>query len=392
MSAIRMIDADCHYYEPDDAFTRHLPAALRARAPRVDRSGSGHGTLLLGDGRLGFMSVAVGDHAGPPGLLKSYFREKGEFVLPNVDAFDASAVPEFTDRAARLATIEAQQLEACLMLPSWGVSVEPELRAHPDLLGPCITSFNRWVEEAWGFADGPIVSGALLSFADVDHATREVERLAAAGCRAVCLTTGPVDGRSPADPHFDPIWARLAETGIAAVHHIGSTPFCALYGTAWGERAHPPSHRHSALEMWFGMGERPITDTWAALYLHDLYDRFPALQVAAIEWGASWLPSLLDRLAKLRRAGNNKDSWRFGRPTRDPYETFAQQQWVVPYYEDDIPALVGVVGDERLLAGSDYPHPEGLRDPNEFAEELTALPEASRTKILHDNAVRFLRR
>ena len=391
MDTVRMIDADCHYYEPDDAFTRHLPSGLRSSGLRIDRSGDGPGRILLGDGRLGFMSVAVGDHAGPPGMLKAYFRDKGEFVLPNADGFDAGAVPEFTERAARLAVIEQHRLEACLMLPSWGVAVEPELRSHSELLGPSITAFNRWLEEAWGFADGPIITGALVSLADLRHATAEIDRLAAAGCRVVCLTTGPVDGRSPADPVFDPVWARLQDYGMLAVHHIGSTPFCSLYATAWGERAHPPSHRHSAFEMWFGMGERPITDTWAALYLHNLFGRFPRLQVAAIEWGASWLPSLLDRLGKLRRAGTNKDSWRFGRPELDPYETFRTNQWIVPYYEDDIAALVDVVGDERLLAGSDYPHPEGLRDPNEFADELVDLPERSRERILHDNAVQALR-
>jgi hypothetical protein len=70
-----MIDADCHYYEPDDAFTRHLPAALRDRGLRIDRNAGGR--VMLGDDRLGFFSIAIGDHAGPPGMLKQYFRSKG---------------------------------------------------------------------------------------------------------------------------------------------------------------------------------------------------------------------------------------------------------------------------------------------------------------------------
>jgi predicted TIM-barrel fold metal-dependent hydrolase len=388
MTDTRMIDADCHYYEPDDAFTRYLDPGLCDRALRIDRDNGGR--VMLGDERLGFFSVGVGDHAGPPGLLKDYFRNKGQFVGPETEGFDAGAVPAFTERAARLEVMAEHRLEACLLLPSWGVGVEPELRAHPDLLHPSIRSFNRWVEEAWGFDGDGIVSTAILSLADVDEAAAEIDRLAAAGCRAVCLTTGPVDGRSPADPHFDPVWARLEDHGIVAIHHIGATPFCELYASRWGERAHPPSHRHSTLEMFFGMGERPISDTWAALYLHNLFGRFPGLQVAAIEWGAAWLPALLDRLGKLSRAGNNKDSWRYGRPDLDPFETFARNQWVVPYYEDDIPALVEALGSERLLAGSDYPHPEGLRDPNEFADELTGLDEVTRRRIMHDNAATLL--
>lgn len=389
MSQVRMIDADCHYYEPDDAFTRHLPRQLRDRALRIDRDAGGR--VMLGDDRLGYFSIAIGDHAGPPGTLKEYFRTKGAVVLPNTDAFNAAGVPEFTERAARRRVLDEYDIDACLLLPSWGVGVEPELRRFPDLLGPSIEAFNRWVEEDWGFTDDRMIAAAILSFADIDAATAEIDRLARAGCRIVSLTTGPIDGRSPADPDFDPIWARLQDHGIIALHHLGANPFCEIYATAWGERAHPPSHRHSMMEMYLGLGERPISDTWAALYVHNLFGRFPRLQVASVEWGAMWLPPLLDRLAKLRRAGNHKDSWRFGRPELDPFETFAQNQWIVPFYEDDIPALVERLGDEKIMAGSDYPHPEGLADPNEFAEELVSLPEISQRRIMRDNAARMLK-
>lgn len=385
---VRMIDADCHYYEPDDAFTRHLDPSLAGQGLWVDRANGGH--VMLGGERLGFFSVAVGDHVGPPGMLKQYFRSNGTMVSPDFNGVDARRVEAFTRRTARLALLDEHRIEACLMLPSWGVGVEPELRHHPEILGPSIEAFNRWLDDDWGFDDRRIVSAAILSLGDVADAAAEVDRLAAAGCRAVCLSTGPIDGRSPADPHFDPVWSRLEAHGMLVIHHIGATPFCELYATQWGGRAHPPSHRHSALEMFFGMGERPIADTWAALYLHNLFGRFPRLQVAAIEWGAGWLPALLDRLTKLRRAGNKKDSWTYGRPDLDPFETFQRNMWIVPYYEDDIASLVARLGDERLLAGSDYPHPEGLADPNEFAEELADLPSLTRRRIMHDNAARML--
>lgn len=388
MGTTRMIDADCHYYEPDDAFTRFLDPNLREQGLWVDRNNGGR--VMVGQDRLGFQSVAIGDHAGPPGILKEYFRTKGQLAGPNVDGFNAGEVPEFTNRAARIAQLDRFEIESCLMLPSWGVGVEPELRSRPSILYPTIRAFNQWVAEEWGFNGGRIFSTGILSLADVELATAEVDALAAAGCKAVCLTAGPIAGRSPADPFFDPIWERLQGNEMVVVHHIGSTPFCEMYGTLWGERAHPPSHRHSVMEMFLGLGERPIADTWAAFYAHNLFGRFPRLQVAAIEWGAMWLPPLLERLTKLGRAGTNKDSWRFGKPDLDPWETFARNQWIVPYYEDDIPWLVEKLGDERLMAGSDHPHPEGLADPNEFLEELADLSQDSQRRIMHDNAAAML--
>ena len=42
----------------------------------------------------------------------------------------------------------------------------------------------------------------------------------AAGARMVLLPTGPAHGRSPGDPWFDPIWARLNEAGVTVAFHI----------------------------------------------------------------------------------------------------------------------------------------------------------------------------
>ena len=39
----RLNDADEHYYEPDDCFTRHIEAKFRERTVRVERSGPGPG-------------------------------------------------------------------------------------------------------------------------------------------------------------------------------------------------------------------------------------------------------------------------------------------------------------------------------------------------------------
>jgi predicted TIM-barrel fold metal-dependent hydrolase len=38
-----------------------------------------------------------------------------------------------------------------------------------------------------------------------------------------------------------------------------------------------------------------------------------------------------------------------------------------------------------VLGGSDYPHPEGLLWPAEFADELDGLPEADVRAIMREN-------
>jgi len=58
---------------------------------------------------------------------------------------------------------------------------------------------------------------------------------------------------------------------------------------------------------------------------------------------------------------------------------------VAPYFEDDIPALVRLIGASRVLYGSDFPHAEGLREPLDFVKELDGLPAPDVRAIMRDN-------
>jgi predicted TIM-barrel fold metal-dependent hydrolase len=383
-----LYDADEHYYEPDDCFTRHIESAWRDRTVRVERHGAGPGRMWVGDERCHFFSVGVGDNIGPPGAMKAFLRGESELGgNPSLRPIDALAVPEFVDRAERLAKMDEQRVEACLMLPTAGVGVEPQLRTprHRDALYPSLRAFNRWLEEDWGFgADGRIYGAPLVSLADVCEAIAEIDRLLERGARFVILTAGPIDGRSPADPHFDPFWARCEEAGLNVVYHIGRTPFSEIYNTPWGLRPHPPSHRHSLMEYALSFTERPIVDTLTALIADNLFGRFPRTKILTVEYGSSWVPALLRKLDHVARL-YSKDMWRFGAPPLKPSETFREHIWVSPFYEDDVVGLAKLIGDGHVIAGSDYPHPEGLLWPAEFAEEIDALPADAQRRILRDN-------
>jgi predicted TIM-barrel fold metal-dependent hydrolase len=74
-----------------------------------------------------------------------------------------------------------------------------------------------------------------------------------------------------------------------------------------------------------------------------------------------------------------------GAPPEKPSDLLRRHLWVSPFFEDDIPALCETLGTAHVLAGSDYPHPEGLANPAEFAAELADLPPSARRLILRDN-------
>src|SRR5262249_55889575 len=144
------------------------------------------------------------------------------------------------------------------------------------------------------------------------------------------------------------------------------------------------SHRHSLMEYALSFTERPIADTLTALVADNLFGRFPRLKVLTVEYGSSWVAPLVRKLDHIARL-YSKDLWPFRKPPTKPSETFRTNVWVTPFYEDDVPALANLLGDGHVLAGSDYPHPEGLLWPTEFADELGVLPPESQRRILRDN-------
>ncbi len=389
----RIIDCDNHYYEPDDCFTRHIEAQHRCQTVWVKREHEdGHGIMMLGDERLSFFSVGVGDYIGPPGAMREFFKgNTDEGGQVNLNPIQLEDYPAFTNRAARERLLDEQQVEAAVMLPTLGVGVEWQLRRHPDVLYPSLRAFNRWQREEWGWGNEGrrIFCTGLISLMDVDQAIAELERLLAEGLRLVYITTGPVAGKTPADSHFDPFWARVQEAGVPVVFHIGEGGFNQMYASQWGEEATPASHRFSAFNSYIGIGERPITDTVASLIFCNLFGRFPGLRFMIVEYGSAWVEHFLGVLDKTYRLGHVQSRWRFGKPDK-PSEIFRRHFSVVPFHEDDIPALASCVGHESLINGSDFPHPEGLEWPMEMAESMTGMDAGTVRDIMRNNACGLL--
>lgn len=382
-------DADQHYYEPDDCYSRHIEERFKKKTMWIDRSNPDTpGRMYIGDERCQFFSVGAGDNIGPPGMMKAFLQgSTEEGGSPSLNPINGLSVPEFVDAKARLARMDEQRVESSLMLPTTGVGIEPQLRAskHREALYPSVRAFNRWLEEDWGYGhDGRIFGAPMLTLVDLDEAVVELERLIKAGARFLVLTTGPVDGRAPGDPYFDPFWSRVEEAGLNIVFHIGNTPFGEIYSKPWGLRPAPPSHRHSLMEYFLAFTERPVMDTVVSLIADNLFGRFPKLRVLSIEYGSGWVAPMLGKLEKLARL-YSKDMWRFGAPPMSPTETFRQNVWVAPFYEDDVIGLVETIGASQVLNGSDYPHPEGLAEPIEFAQELAGLDDDSVQSVMRQN-------
>ena len=383
-----VFDADNHYYEPRDAFGRHLDPRYADRAVKVVTDPNGKDAIFVA-GQKHHFTPPTFELVPPPGHLKEMLRSHGEGTAAS---FLKPMRPEYQDRAARLAVMDEQGIESILLFPTYAVTVEHAMRGDAEASFAAITAFNRWLAEDWGFgADGRIFGVPLLSLLDVGLAVAELDRLLACGARIVHLLSGPVNGRSPGDPIFDPVWARLAEASVPIAYHAAESGYNELLSTQWGHRARPRSHHQSAWQNAFCFIEAPTAHTIGALIFDNLFGRYPSLRVATIECGSAWVPYLLARLDKAQRSCTSHSPW-IGGPVQDrASDVFKAHVRVNPFPEDDHEQLFEWLGPEHLLFGSDWPHPEGIPHPRAYPDYLPAVtpPHAVR-RMMRDNARELL--
>jgi predicted TIM-barrel fold metal-dependent hydrolase len=385
----RIIDIDNHYYETDDAFTRHLPASYSGPTLHIRRGDDGVGQPWFGDSPSNYLQQTPTDKIAKAGLFATERDDRVSAQLSDDDMVVPRALNLYMDRDVRLKWMDEHRIETAVLWPSLGLTVEQQMRRDPAACVAGLRAFNRWLDEEWGFNyQGRIMASPLLTLFDLDEAVAELEAVVAMGARTVHLMMGPVHDRSLADPYFDPFWARLQEIGIPFAFHAGNPGLAALLSVHWGEDPEPTPERYSAFQRFAFWNERAIVDTVASLILHNLYGRFPRLQTLIVELASEWVPHTLvamDGAARAARKGN----W-LGGPISDlPSEIFRRHFSIMPFIDEDIRGLVGLLGADRVLLGSDFPHPEGLDDPWWFVKECR-LEDADAVKVCHDNAAALL--
>jgi predicted TIM-barrel fold metal-dependent hydrolase len=377
-----VFDCDQHYYEPLDAFTRHCPKQWAARTVQI--ATINNRTRMIVGGKLDeTVTNPTFDPIVKPGVMADYFRgNKAGKPLSEYLAEREPLPAYYRDRDARIGKMDEQDLERIWLLPSLGMGIEEGLQYDVPAAAVAFKAFNRSLLDDWGYNYlDRIYTAPYLAFGDVGAAVAEVEHGLANGARLFVVRPGAVyteDGwLSPGNAKFDPIWARLAEAGVPLIPHVaevggvGLEKYTEHRGNIIGGVAPP-------LEIAVGH-DRAIGNYLGALVCDKLFERFPTMKVASVENGAEFLPLLL---AGLNRAG-------FQRPgyfASDPVRQFKEHIWVAPFWEDDLLEVVGFLGADHVLFGSDYPHPEGLAEPRQYEKVVAELDDdESFRKIMWGN-------
>ena len=381
----RIFDCDSHYYEAPDAFTRHVPAAMRARCVQwaeVD----GRKRHLVG----GKVDLSVGnplfDPVGPAGSLHEYYRGNPAGV-PARDQMRGNLEPQpayYRDPIARLAKMDEQGIEKTWLFPTLGVLYEEPLKHDIDAVATLFEGFNRWLLEDWGFNHRDrIFSAPYITLADPARAERELEWVLEHDARVFVMRPAAImtreGSRPPGDPVFDGFWSRVNESGITAVIHTGNSGYSTngYSNDGFGRASIGMSRRPSVKNLVLA---RAASDYLFSLGCDLLFERFPNVRLASIENGSSFLGDLFHNLAQAAA----RNPWHF---SEDPVELLRDRVWMSPFWEDDLADTLEKMGPDHVIFGSDWPHMEGLPDPREILEETAALESDVAERFLYANTV-----
>ena len=386
----RAVDVDNHYYEPLDAFTRHLDKKFKRRG--VQMVADGKRTLAVISDRVNhFIPNPTFDPIIVPGCLDLLFRG----VIPEgIDPASLMKVerltehPEYQNRDVRVEVLDTQGIETAFMLPTFACGVEEALKHDIEATMASVHAFNLWLDEDWGFdrPDHRIIAAPIISLADPDKAVEEVDFVLARGAKLVLVRPAPVPGfvkpRSLGDPVHDPVWAALAEAKVPVGFHLSDSGYMQIAAMWGGESTFEGFGAKDPLDQVL-LDDRAIHDTMASMIVHGVFTRHPQLKAVSIENGSYFVHRLVKRLKKAA----NLQPKMF---PEDPVQQLRDNVWIAPYYEDDLGELAEVIGVDKVLFGSDWPHGEGLESPLSFTEELTGFDAADIRKIMRDNALDLL--
>jgi predicted TIM-barrel fold metal-dependent hydrolase len=226
-----------------------------------------------------------------------------------------------------------------------------------------------------------------VSFGDPEAALHQLDVIMKIEVPKVIQTsTGPSMHTSPFRPENDRFWEICSEAGIKLTTHLASLTRYAAQGEDWNEPEVMLGDM-DAFQWVFYYGDRPAMETVGAAILQGWFARFPKMQLLLSEQGTVWAPYTIRKLDHAFLMGR-RATW--GKLTMRPSEYFRQHCFVAPFPEENVDRVVEAVGIEPIVFGSDFPHGEGLPEPQAYLGQLKNFtPEQVKT-VMSDNLARFL--
>jgi aminocarboxymuconate-semialdehyde decarboxylase len=250
----------------------------------------------------------------------------------------------------------------------------------PDVGAHLAQIINDAAVEAHTAFPNRFAAGIELSIHDPQLALKELNRVAGKpGLRAVHLPNS-IQGRDYLfEPAYAPLLARCEELGYPLLFHPldGEANYY-----AGKQRLADPRSVSAGLSNSLGFTFETAT-TAAKFIVTGTLDKYPKLEIVLPHSGGVF-PYIAGRGDRYMM--NSK--FKLQRPVREYIRRFHYD--TLTYYPETLRFLIGLVGSDRVVIGTDNFALMDVESPNGLVEQLN-LPPADRDRILKDNATRLLR-
>jgi uncharacterized protein len=207
------------------------------------------------------------------------------------------------------------------------------------------------------------------------------------GCGAILFPSHPGRDISPTHPDYDAVWATLEERNIPFMLHIGG-----------GGRALKRAFHNNGRPVsdFLGGGENIRSKDYmaihqvpeqflSALVLDGVLEGHPGLRGGCIEQGAMWIVPWLRRLDLAQDTFSRTEPTLRDLPLRAS-DYVHRQLWFTPFPREPVGWMIEQCGADLFLFSSDYPHPEGTKDPvRRFEETMHDVSAEARQRFYSGN-------
>jgi uncharacterized protein len=268
---------------------------------------------------------------------------------------------------------------------------QEQLSADLDLLYAGCRAQNKAMN-SFCAEDRRLLPVAYVSLVDPSRAVDVTAEAIADGCSAVMVPSTAAGDRSPTHPDLDPLWALLQDRDIPFVLHVGGGG--RLLDRAFHNNAMPVSDH-------LGGGENIRSKDYLAIYhspamflgaliLDGVFDRFPGLRGGCIEQGAGWVVSWMRHLDYAQRAFRRTEE-PLQRLALKPSEYVNRHLKFTPFPGEPVGWMMDQAGPELFMFSTDYPHPEGGKDPlAKFEEEMQGVSAEDQARFYRANMAELL--
>jgi predicted TIM-barrel fold metal-dependent hydrolase len=341
-------DADSHIMETPDWIERHMDPELRHKLSPLALGAAGGTTHKL-------IEEAI--------VRSRERRELGDPIENVVSGDKGWYAPGAFEPVERSKALDDLGFSRQLVFSSLAAT---QYLGHKDLevRYAGLRAHNRAMAE-FCQSDARLIGVAQLSLSDPQRAVEEIEAAVDLGCGAFWLPAAPVDGRAPGHPDFDRVWAALCDARKPFMLHVGPNSHLVSKAYLNNGKPLPPDI--------IGGGENiRVRDFMAlafapqlfltSLVFDGVFERFPTLRGGVIELGAGWVPHFLRTLDASQKLFRRTDPQVAMLQLRAS-DYIRRHLRFTPYAGEDIGGMIRDAGAELFMFSSDYPHPEGTRDP-----------------------------